>query len=167
TPGAADPRKSATPITAEPRKSATPAQESDKMEGVRYRFEDRTSKKRAAAPDDGSDRKVPAVDRSSVDDDVEMEDARDESVSTKGSRTGTPYGDAVPSLDGGKSRAETPLSAISDAEGKVANPANGSVKPRPAGVAPPTTAAPPPQAAAMKKKATASPFIQKKPKARR
>ncbi|RMY05333.1 hypothetical protein D0867_10062, partial [Hortaea werneckii] len=59
TPGAADPRKSATPITAEPRKSATPAQESDKMEGVRYRFEDRTSKKRAAAPDDGSDRKVP------------------------------------------------------------------------------------------------------------
>ncbi|KAK5115389.1 hypothetical protein LTR85_009849 [Meristemomyces frigidus] len=157
------------PNTAVPRKPATPAppkaaQDTEKMEGVRYRFEDRVPKKRQAASEAGSDSRKsnshshPSADNNTpADEDVEMEDAE-----SAASGTATPHSGAVPSLDGARSRAETPLSAASGGEEKAANRADGSVKPRPANVAP---AVPP---AMLKKRPAASPFIPaKKTKPRR
>ncbi|KAK4548283.1 hypothetical protein LTR36_010153 [Oleoguttula mirabilis] len=147
-PNTADPRKSAAPVPSKPVQDDT-----GKMEGVRYRFEDRVPKKRPAAAESGSDRKSgahPSADRMSAAEDVEMEDA-----ASAASGTATPHSGAVPSLDGARSRAETPLSAASGGEEKAANRADGSVKPRPASVAP---AVPP---AMLKKRPAASPFIPK------
>jgi senataxin len=120
---------------------------SDRMEGVRYRFEDRvaTSKKRPATSDSGDDRNdrrgTPVVatvshaahksTAAAADEDVKMADA-DSNEDEEGeitahapdrsrSGTATPRG-AAPggmSLDGGRSsRAETPLSAASGASGE-------------------------------------------------
>lgn len=182
TSGATAPRQSATPAPSkqaaggtQPVKSATQAQESDKMEGVRYRFEDRAASKRAAAPDGGSDRHAPSLPPTGskaasgdgeLDEDVEMADAAGDSVSAGGSRARTPYGNnnAVSSLNGAaKSRAETPLSAASASEEKTASHANGSGKPGSMNTAPPV-----PQAMAVKKRPAASPFMPaKKNKPRR
>jgi len=154
---ASDPRKSITPA---------PAQDSDKMEGVRYRFEDRVPKKRTATSEAGSDRRSPALHPSDKgsgvaadddDQDVDMEDVEAESAANSG--TATPHSGAVASLDGSRSRAETPLSAASGGEEKAADRANGSVKARAANAAAPVA----PQAAAMgKKRAAPSPFIPAK-----
>ncbi|TKA73674.1 hypothetical protein B0A55_05617, partial [Friedmanniomyces simplex] len=145
---AADPRKARPPASV-PLKAA---QDTEKMEGIRYRFEDRISKKRPASPDSGNDN------------DVEMHDAPD-APDAEFAVGGT--GGAVPSLDGVRSRDETPLSnaSASGAEGQKGSSsdfrADGTVaKPRPAVVAPSAV----PQA--VKKKVAASPFMPAKKKAR-
>ncbi|KAK1824757.1 DEAD-box type RNA helicase [Friedmanniomyces endolithicus] len=144
---AADPRKALLPS---PTDSPNPArQETETMEGIRYRFEDRVvSKKRPASPD------------SSQDNDVEMQDAPDapDADFTLGGTEG-----AVSSLDGVMSRDETPLShtSASGAEAQEGSSirANGTVTKRtPAVVAPSAV----PQA--VRKKAAASPFMPAKKK---
>lgn len=149
------PHKSATPVPSKPVHTA------EKMEGVRYRFEDRVLKTRPAVSEAGNDRRShahPSADSTTAGDgDVEMEDA-----DPSASGIATPHSGTVPSLDGAKSRAETPLSAASGGEEKSANRADGSAKPRPASVAP---SVPP---AMMKKRPAASPFMpSKKTKPRR
>ncbi|KAK0948733.1 hypothetical protein LTR91_027010, partial [Friedmanniomyces endolithicus] len=144
---AADPRKALLPSrTGLPNPAR---QETEKMEGIRYRFEDRVvSKKRPASPD------------SSQDNDFEMQDAPDapDADFTLGGTEG-----AVPSLDGVMSRDETPLShtSASGAEAQEGSSirANGTVTKRaPAVVAPSAV----PQA--VRKKAAASPFMPAKKK---
>lgn len=125
----------------------------DKMEGVRYRFEDRISRKRLACPDDGSDKRSlshPPQGRSAggQQEDVSMTDASD---------TATPHNEPSTSATNSSSasaRAETPLSTEEGQDSGV-NPANGSIKPRAANVIP---AVPP----AMRKKPAASPFMPAK-----
>ncbi|KAK0967443.1 hypothetical protein LTR91_017168 [Friedmanniomyces endolithicus] len=142
---AADSRKAVLPSPTGPLMPAR--QSTEKMEGIRYRFEDRVvSKKRPASPD------------SSHDNDVEMQDASDAPNAdlTVGGTEG-----AVPSLDGVMSRDETPLShaSASGAEAQEGSDirVNGTVtKCAPAVVAPSAV----PQA--VRKKAAASPFMPAK-----
>lgn len=129
----------------------------DVMEGIRYRFQDRISKKRLASPDDGSDRRsssYPPLGRSGASqqgEDIAMTDASD---------TATPQNELSTrwmNSNSARARAETPLSTDEGQDNGV-NPANGSVKSRQANVTP---AVPP----AMRKKPAASPFIPTKKQA--
>ncbi|KAK4948975.1 DEAD-box type RNA helicase [Elasticomyces elasticus] len=136
----ADSRKVVKPTVATPK----PTEAADKMEGIRYRFEDRVSKKRPASPESGDD------------DDVEMKDAPDTTEDSAASGT---KGD-VPSLDGVRSRDETPASVSGTDEKASSIRANGTAtKPR-AVVAPSAV----PQA--VRKKPAASPFMPAKKKAK-
>ncbi|KAK0887001.1 DEAD-box type RNA helicase, partial [Friedmanniomyces endolithicus] len=146
---ATDPRKAVLPSPTAPPDPIR--QDTRKMEGIRYYFEDRVvSKKRPASPDSGADN------------DVEMKDAPDAPVAefTVGGTEG-----AVPSLDGARSRDETPHShaSVSDAEGQNGSSirAHGTVTKRAPAVLPPSAV---PQA--VRKKTTAGPFMPAKNKAR-
>ncbi|KAK5131737.1 hypothetical protein LTR08_000626 [Meristemomyces frigidus] len=130
----------------------------DKMEGVRSRLQDRVPKMQPAASEPGNDRRS----ASHTSDKPAGEDGEIEDAESVVSGTAIPHNGVVRSREGTKSRAETPLSAASGGEESAANRADGSVKPRSAGVAP---AVPP---AMMKKRPAASPFIPaKKAKPRR
>ena len=153
-----DPSRSSLPATKvehTPFAGSAPAQDEGRMEGIRYRFQDRISKKAHTTPEAGSDRSSLQPERH-PDEDVEMGEAE-----SAGSGTATPLSNvaAVPSVEGtSSSRAETPLSGAE--EGK--NRAHGSVKPRPASVAP--SVAP----GVLKKRPAPSPFMPaKKPKPKR
>ena len=144
---AAEPHKAILPPPTAPPNPAR--QDTEKMEGIRYRFEDRVvSKKRPASPD------------SSQDNDVEMQDAPDAPNAdfTLGGTEG-----AVPSLDGVISRGETPLAhtSASGAEAQEGSSirANGTVTKRVPDVVASSAV---PQA--VRKKAAASPFMPAKKK---
>jgi senataxin len=119
--------------------SQTPSDD-DRMEGVRYRFEDRIRKKPARTPDVGSNRSTPqpASDKISELVDVEMSN-----MDNRTSRGATPISTI--------SRAETPLSATES----DSNPVNGDVRPKMGSVARSVA----PQA---KKRPAASPFMPRK-----
>ncbi len=114
--------------------------DNDRMDGVRYRFEDRIAKRASHTPDAGSNRSTPQPTNGklSEQEDVEMSNADDTY-----SRSATPL-----NVD---SRAETPLSA----ENGHASSGNGDVRPRTATLARPV-------AAQIRKRPAPSPFMPQK-----
>lgn len=113
-PNHADQRQSMTHTT-----KASPNDE--RMEGIRYRFEDRVSKVNS---DVGSTRSTPAPPGREISESAESEDVEMANADDTASLSATPSNNV--------SRAETPLSG----DERRVNPANGSVKPRPGNVAP-------------------------------
>ncbi|KAK3106772.1 DEAD-box type RNA helicase, partial [Teratosphaeriaceae sp. CCFEE 6253] len=106
-----DPRRPAAAATSATSRSAP---HPDKMEGVQYRFEDRLSRKRPASPE-------------TAEEDVDMEDAP---AATDAESITSGTGGAAPSLDGARSRGETPLPNASGTEDRQRDRVNGAVKPR-------------------------------------
>ena len=132
---------------ADPRQSGTlvpkPRSDSGRMEGIRYRFEDRVSKKNAPPSDVGSSRSTPGPLGDKIPDSAEPEDVEMASADDAASGTATPSNNV--------SRAETPLSG----DERRTNQAYGSVKPRPGNLAPSVSQP-------LRKRPAASPLLPRK-----